>query len=130
MEYGPYSFNLEWLEEEKRFGIVRGYLNNNSSWKEPFTYFGVATLVKRDTHYEVIGLLTKWGKDAHYHTQACKFLLDNGLRISLTFPKTQTDLYFRLFRQFGNIKILDEFTKEYNNKEVEFYYGELIPTGG
>jgi len=95
------------------------------------SYFAVATIVKRsDGLHEMLGRMTRKGNGvAFYHKEAFEYLIEQGLRVAWTVETSKMHLYKRLLRSVGRLRILRTFTKRYNEQDIEFSYGEIVPLG-
>jgi len=93
------------------------------------SYFAVGTLVKRNGTHELVGWLSRRGSNARYHKTAFEYLIEQGLHVAWTFEANKMPLYKRLLRPIGRLRILRTFTKRYNDQDIEFAYGEIVPLG-
>lgn len=115
-------FDLAKIDNIENY-VLRGYIEDESA----SDYFGVCTIVKHaDGLHEPLGWLTRRGSNVSYHKQGMEFLLEQGFRVAFTFEVALFDLYQRLLRPVGELKIIRQFTKTYAGREIHFYYGEIV----
>jgi len=118
---GKIRFDLERLAETVH--IVRGYRDRSTK------FFTVGTIVERkDGTHELCGWLSK-GESTRYHADAVRYLWACGFKLSWKFKKTEFHLYERMFRSAGTLEIRKKQIKRYNNQDIEFYYGRIVPNG-
>ena len=119
----PYFYDLEWFDGGEPFGVVRGYTERGNP-----EYDGVATIISRPGGlHEPFAWMTKEGSVADFSVQGARFLFQEGLRVAWTFEVKKFEIYRRMFRGVGKLKILRSFQKEYNGVVIPFHYGEIIP---